>query len=164
MELHTLAVHIDTIDSLQYATLYNIASLCPLEGGRAVFHARALLNRLLNTSLIWNDSCTININDTNNHRPRKFIIVHYMSPAYYANAQVYPNPANTELNIELSLQQGKTANVCLYNSLGQVVICESLQNGLNELTINKLTNGIYYYRIIDNNGDLLKADKQMIIH
>ncbi len=78
--------------------------------------------------------------------------------------KVYPNPANTLLNVQVSLQAGAIARICLYNNLGQLVQCWELQNELTTLPTTSLTSGIYYYRILDEKGNVLKADKQMIIH
>ncbi len=79
-------------------------------------------------------------------------------------ANVYPNPANTKLTIEIQLQSGSFVHICLYNSIGQLVQCEELQSNITTLPISNLSSGLYYYRITDENGNVLKADKQMIIH
>lgn len=78
--------------------------------------------------------------------------------------KLYPNPANTALSVELSLKQGETATICLYNNMGQLVECEQIYNNITSMPTGNLTAGIYYYRIIDNKGNLLKSDKQAIIH
>ncbi len=160
--LNTLAVGIDTATQTQLNALYYVAQQCPLIDGRAVFEARSLLNYFLNTTLSFGDSACIGFQD--NHRSTKFSIDSGNNSIGKHNVMVYPNPANTELYIELSLQKGQTANICVYNTLGQLILCNGLQNSLNILQIDKLSSGLYYYRIIDNNGDLLKADKQLIIH
>jgi len=79
-------------------------------------------------------------------------------------AKVYPNPANTLLNVQVDLEQGQVAQICLYNSLGQLVQCMELRDNLSTLSTSSLAAGIYYYRIIDETGAVLKADKQMIVH
>ncbi len=80
------------------------------------------------------------------------------------DVQVYPNPANTLLTVQLNLATGDYANACMYNSLGQLIECKQLQNGISTILISNLPSGIYYYRITDNMGNMIKADKQMIVH
>jgi hypothetical protein len=78
--------------------------------------------------------------------------------------KVYPNPANSLLNVEVQLQPNQTAIICMYNSLGEEVRCENLQNTLTTISTMELASGIYYYRIIDAGGNLINADKVMIVH
>ena len=76
----------------------------------------------------------------------------------------FPNPASTKLTIEVSLQLGETDNICIYDAMGKEVRCEELINNITTLSIVNLSSGIYYYRITDKNGELLKSDKVMITH
>ncbi len=78
--------------------------------------------------------------------------------------KVYPNPANTQLTIEINFAKGGIANICLYNELGQRVYCQELKDIITTIPISSLTSGIYYYRILDIKGNLMREDKQMIIH
>jgi|GEM_PF-6272404 hypothetical protein len=80
------------------------------------------------------------------------------------DANVYPNPANTQLNVEVQLQQGGSDNICLYNMMGEKVICEELTNSVTTFAIDRLSAGIYLYRITDVAGNLIKADKVIITH
>jgi hypothetical protein len=78
--------------------------------------------------------------------------------------KVYPNPASTFLNVEVGLVNGQTGTICMYSSLGEKVICEEITQHFTILPINTLVPGIYFYRITDENGKLIKADKVMIVH
>jgi uncharacterized repeat protein (TIGR03803 family) len=78
--------------------------------------------------------------------------------------KVWPNPANTELNVEVQLQTGASDGICLYNMMGEKVICEELTNKLTSFAIDKFAAGIYLYRITDNEGNLIKTDKVVITH
>jgi hypothetical protein len=80
------------------------------------------------------------------------------------DAKVYPNPANSMLNIEVQLPHGQVYEMCVYNTLGEKVICDELDQDLTILPINNLSLGMYYYRITSPNGALIKADKVMIVH
>jgi type IX secretion system substrate protein len=79
-------------------------------------------------------------------------------------AKAYPNPASTLLNVDVQLQIGKIENICIYNSLGELIRCENLITNHTVLSINTLPSGIYLYRITDIEGNLIKTDKVIIIH
>ena len=68
------------------------------------------------------------------------------------------------LNVEVTLPQGIIYEMCMYNSLGEKVVCKQLEQNITSLPTNNLVQGIYYYRITNENGSLIKADKVMIVH
>jgi len=144
----------DTLDTTQVSSLWNIANQCPEMGGRAVFEARYLLNTLYQTVLTFDDEC-----GSSNEAVKPVT-----STSEQQKAMVYPNPANTLLNVAVALQPHQTASVCLYNTMGEKVRCITLQNYLTEISTVDLPAGIYYYRITDNMDNLIKADKIIIIH
>jgi hypothetical protein len=130
----------------------------------AVYQARTMLNLLTNSEWEFSDSCTTAGGrvgkkhvgpPTNNNQP---------TPTTNVTAKVYPNPASTLLNVEVGLANGQTGTICLYSSLGEKVICEEITQHITILPINTLVPGIYYYRITNENGKLIKADKVMIVH
>ncbi len=79
-------------------------------------------------------------------------------------AKVYPNPANTLLNVEVNVQNGQTAYFVMYNAIGEKIESMQLTNEMTSLSINNLPSGMYYYRITNKDGNVIKADKQMILH
>ena len=71
---------------------------------------------------------------------------------------LYPNPANTEVNIAFRLTQPSKVNLTLVNIMGQVVSRninnETLHTGQHtlEIPLNDLNSGIYFARLnIDGN-------------
>ena len=81
-----------------------------------------------------------------------------------ASVKVYPNPANNLLNVAIALPKGELGyTMCLYNSEGNRVMCETLSNDISTFSINQLSSGMYYYRIVDGSGNIVKADKVTII-
>ncbi len=78
--------------------------------------------------------------------------------------KVFPNPANTKLNIEIPVTEGRVFSIYLFNNMGQLILGRTLQSGLTMLHLDTFSNGLYYYRITDSQGNLIKADKQLIIH
>ena len=118
--MHTIAAGVDSATPAELAILVNIAKHCPLVDGRAVFIARSMLNYFLHTSLTFNDS-TCNGADTN--EDNRVLANTETNLNGNPNVLVYPNPANTLLNIAMQLPQGDKAQICLFNNLGQLVQC-----------------------------------------
>ena len=48
--------------------------------------------------------------------------------------------------------------------MGQQIMYQNLVSDLTTLSISNLTSGIYYYRITDMHGNLIKADKVLVLH
>lgn len=74
-----------------------------------------------------------------------------------STVEVYPNPFNDELNIEIVQEQSRFVEVSIVNLLGEKLWGKkvSLENGKNILTWNpgySLANGIYYVRLLDDAG------------
>ena len=67
------------------------------------------------------------------------------------NVLVYPNPANSILNVNLS---GFTsvANGRLYSSTGQLITSHQLLNGSNTISVDKLATGNYALVVTEANG------------
>ena len=64
-----------------------------------------------------------------------------------------------------SLNQAKTATLTVYDITGKQVYAKDLDisTSLVDVNINNLSQGVYYYKIIDANSKILKADKLIII-
>jgi hypothetical protein len=71
--------------------------------------------------------------------------------------QVYPNPANEYLNIELS--NNENTNISLINILGEVVLNKQINNS-EKLALSNLSKGIYFLSIENVTG---KATQKLII-
>ncbi|MFT4601190.1 MAG: hypothetical protein ACI857_001368 [Arenicella sp.] len=69
----------------------------------------------------------------------------------------YPNPATDLFNIQLKTNNNDVS-VKVFNILGETVMTENLSNGLNQLAINKLNSGVYFYSIIKN-GRVVETKK-----
>lgn len=75
---------------------------------------------------------------------------------------VYPNPTSGEVNIthNLSFEKGKVM-FKVYNMLGTEVLNENLTSTNNEVKINNLKSGVYFYTVTQNN-QTIKTDKLMV--
>jgi len=78
--------------------------------------------------------------------------------------KVYPNPANSELNIEIIANQDETCYFDLYDMMGQKVKNEVLTNNNTAIDINSLASGVYFYRATNVNGRLINSGKVIVIH
>jgi hypothetical protein len=78
-----------------------------------------------------------------------------------ASVSVYPNPANSEANISLSLTEATHLNISLYSILGENVLTVHngfTHEGVNNFTadVSKLAAGIYHLRIETSIGVVTK--------
>ncbi|MEM9820350.1 MAG: T9SS type A sorting domain-containing protein [Bacteroidota bacterium] len=64
--------------------------------------------------------------------------------------KVFPNPATTELNIDLGTSEGLRLD--LYDALGRRVISEAMSGHQHQLSTGELTKGLYLLNIETNNG------------
>lgn len=74
---------------------------------------------------------------------------------------LYPNPADNKINVKMISKNRQSLNIEVYNSIGIRVIKENSQTveaGENEfkLNIKSLTPGVYYLRMYNNNGAMMK--------
>jgi fimbrial isopeptide formation D2 family protein len=76
-----------------------------------------------------------------------------------ALASIYPNPANTMLNVKLNNNQAFTSR--MMDMLGRVVITQSSNNGTMIMDTQSLTNGMYIINIADDKGNQLSSKVQI---
>ncbi|WP_162296716.1 PQQ-dependent sugar dehydrogenase [Confluentibacter citreus] len=76
--------------------------------------------------------------------------------------KIYPNPASSELFIDY-IGYERRAHFNLYNVTGQLIKSTILDNAKRQkIDINGLSEGLYFIRVIGNNGELLKNDRIII--
>ena len=83
-----------------------------------------------------------------------------------ANVKVYPNPNNGTFTITFHTAQSEESLpiVNVYNVLGEKVLTETLRSaqGDNTIEVRGQPDGIYVYRILSDNGNLLGEGKLII--
>lgn len=93
-------------------------------------------------------------------------------PDQYKLMQNYPNPFNPVTTIEFALPEDGLVTLKVYNILGQEVATlinhEVMTSGTNEVTFDatSLASGVYYYRMIFNEGQpnqFMKVMKMMLV-
>jgi len=77
---------------------------------------------------------------------------------------IYPNPVSDKVIIKYSLPENCYFE--LFNLMGVKNASELLTSGTKtkDINLNKLNSGIYFYSIIDMNGNIIKKDKIIIIN
>jgi len=80
-----------------------------------------------------------------------------------AEVKVYPNPSNGTFTLSLS-NVNATCNVEIYNILGEKVFTETLPQNQSNNTISLISqpSGVYFYRVIEESGNLVGNGKLVI--
>jgi hypothetical protein len=68
--------------------------------------------------------------------------------------EIYPNPANELLNINLGSLDTLTVKIQLVNSIGQIVLSRNAERNQIQLNLSQLENGIYFVKIYTNNESI----------
>ena len=74
-------------------------------------------------------------------------------------AEIYPNPTNGQLNINVDLLKASRVRVSVVNSLGQEVItvADQTTNAVNRtVDLSTLGSGVYYIQIVSGNDRLIE--------
>jgi uncharacterized repeat protein (TIGR03803 family) len=84
---------------------------------------------------------------------------------YPANSvKVYPNPNKGQFTARLTVANVQSAVMEIYNIMGERVLSETLRytQGNNTVNLSNQPNGIYFYRVLSDNGNLLGSGKVII--
>ena len=79
-----------------------------------------------------------------------------------ANLSVYPNPATTLLNIN-SNENLAGFNLQMFDIVGRLVISQVLEGSNNAISVARLSNGTYIYRVTDKESGVVAQSKFNII-
>jgi hypothetical protein len=71
-------------------------------------------------------------------------------------AKVFPNPANSLLNVEFKIAIGTKATISIENMLGQRAYSFETANEKNSLDVSSLSNGVYFLKITSSEGQLVQ--------
>lgn len=78
--------------------------------------------------------------------------------------KIYPNPTQNYLLIEHNLGVDETATFLLYDTQGQLLQQQPISGQGNEqLSLTDVSAGMYYYKIVHENGHSLQQDKIIVI-
>ena len=65
---------------------------------------------------------------------------------------VYPNPNNGIVNITLTAALAQNSTLEIYDALGKLLVKQVLTNELNAVNMSNLDNGIYVFKVLNNNN------------
>jgi hypothetical protein len=78
------------------------------------------------------------------------------------NAEVYPNPNNGKFTIEVKSEELRVKNIEIYNVLGEQVKSEELRVNNVDFEMSGQPDGLYLYRVINEDGSLVGSGKFVI--
>lgn len=68
---------------------------------------------------------------------------------------LYPNPANTKLNIQLKLSENESATVTIENASGKEIYKTETAQALFSLDTSEFAEGVYFLSVLTNGGNLV---------
>jgi len=120
---------------------------------------------------VWSISCTstkaVSHNSTRSNVQKNFAVSVPLRTDNDLNLKIYPNPANTQLNVEFEITNyNKQILFTLFNCIGQKVLTEKtvqVQQGkvFKTLVLKTLNSGIYQFQILLDDGTTI--NKKVII-
>ncbi|MBA3683056.1 MAG: T9SS type A sorting domain-containing protein [Bacteroidetes bacterium] len=132
----------------ELSNLENLALLCPMYYGSAVYQARTVLFDLKKQTYI---------NACENVSPNRFS---NQALDEVMDITVYPNPANTIVFVNAKNED--TISLKLYDLMGHLAIDKTIASN-EKIDISKLSNGIYIYKLYHHDTEL-KVGKLLITH
>ncbi|MBL7927187.1 MAG: T9SS type A sorting domain-containing protein, partial [Bacteroidia bacterium] len=145
--LATWAEDISEFDSLQYETLYTIATESAATGGNATYAARVMLGLDINDDATQNNrlvSQTASIENNN-------------------GVTIYPNPVTNVATIAIDGIENEALAVELKDVLGKVVLPFKKLSATGTIDFGKIPNGIYFIAVYLN-GNYLSSKKLIVSH
>jgi hypothetical protein len=81
-----------------------------------------------------------------------------------SNISLFPDPNNGLFTLQIKNEEQEIKNIEVYNVMGQKVLAETLRypQGDNAIDISSQPSGIYLYRILNTDGELLGSGKVVV--
>ena len=139
----------DILASGNLATLTGIAEQCPLEGGDAVYEARAIVAYLTGVSFDDNELCYL----AEERRQEKETL------SQPSSILLYPNPTTGQVYWVGTGEQ--SVQVRVFNALGQVIANLTSTNGYASL--DHLPQGLYHIQLLSFENNILATSKLQLV-
>ena len=142
----------------QLATLYNLAFMCPMEGGEAVFRARAMLAMVIDTVYFDDVLCADHGESEMFHFPNN----DSTQQSTDLKITLYPNPAKDYAILKLN-QNISPLVLRITNVLGQIIMNGPIATtgGIFIINTSSVSDGLYNISLYNNN-DKIFNDKLSI--
>jgi hypothetical protein len=139
------------------SALYDIALLCPVTSGYAVYQARNMLMSIEEKVIDFEDHCE----EAELRLAEKLTA---MKREATHSFRLYPNPNNGNMLLEYNIAESDAGFFEITDITGKKILRNELQKGENKLRVKneQLEAGVYIYHIVINNK-IVKSDKLLII-
>jgi hypothetical protein len=141
------------LTEIQLAELQIIAEQCPLEGGDAVYQARAVLQAHSRRPLSFDDEALCQQSQERN----------WVAPAI-SGVKVVPNPNTGNFALILDISEESRGLLRIFNATGQEVYRRTVDCSVitHEIALGKMPAGVYSYNLSTDTGTIRNG--QFIIH
>ncbi|PKP43860.1 MAG: hypothetical protein CVT95_11665, partial [Bacteroidetes bacterium HGW-Bacteroidetes-12] len=76
--------------------------------------------------------------------------------------ELFPNPANEQLTIAHNLEvKNGTVSLQVMDLMGRVLLNKTINNATNQININTLASGLYFYNVLQN-GNVVESGKLVV--
>jgi hypothetical protein len=82
--------------------------------------------------------------------------------AIAAKVKVYPNPNTGQFKVELAGIQNVVSTIEIYNMLGEKVVNKKLLENTDMINMSNQSDGVYFYRVILETGELIGSGKIIV--
>ncbi len=145
---------IGSITQSEWEEIGNMANLCPLEAGRAVYGARTLYKKFSrNAEFDDNLICEVD--------KMQELTIRNDGSTLQNDLKIYPNPTNDYLNVEFTNEDEKEVKIEIVDTRGNVLNKFDLgveKDISDQIQTDKLFNGVYFANIYFDNK-LVKSVK-----
>ena len=145
------------LDEQQAQILANVAFQCEIEGGKAVLKARELFQIWQDRYFQIQDFCAVENTNSSVENSESSKVIKNNSE----QVNIYPNPAQTELHLDIPLLTTDVAELSIVSMTGEIVIHKNNLDSSNLLDISNMQNGLYLCYVYRNN--ILVSTQKLII-
>ena len=156
---------IDSLTQLEQDSLGVLAKMCPFVGGTAVYKARSIYHEIepidLDDIVVCNAAGVYKNGNTT--EDEEIIDPLLLQALDNKELNIYPNPANTQITVDYSLNLNEEGMLVMYDMLGREYMRTSLLANVSRVTINisSLPKGLYLCKYMVNNS--YRSTKKLVI-